>query len=478
MDFAIAAVAYVINSVFLAFYFYAFLSPKKVGRFAAALIMSVTYFALQLLSDYPFVEMFSESLVTWFRVELISVLLFGLSFALYRRETGKQVFLLCSFFVTTRISISVHFYATKLTDSVRTWFTEMITGKLLTVPSPENVEILHALITTYVVFEMFLLYLGCMTLILRGISKSFIYKRISFQQGEAFSLILPCIPPYVGALVIKAASSLPPTALLEIDRLFYALGLVLTIFLLLVMLSSVRQQQKMARLYVEAKDAAILREQVKQLHSQDESGIYAEIRGMRHDMKSHLANIRLLMSPSSAAQSEPPTELDTYLDRMSETLEQLDFAYETGNSVSDVVIHQAYLEATRNHIRFTSEFLYPSTLEIDAYDLAVILQNALENAVEACKAVSEERRFIAISSYQKGYIYFVEVSNSYAGKLVLDPHSGLPLTSKADSAGHGLGLANIRRAARKHQGDIAIQLEEKNGLPIFRLTVMLQGETK
>jgi sensor histidine kinase regulating citrate/malate metabolism len=227
---------------------------------------------------------------------------------------------------------------------------------------------------------------------------------------------------------------------------------------------------------MEAKDAAILREQVKQLHNMDSGGVYTEIRGMRHDMKNHLSNIRLLMKQSAAENTGSIPELNEYINRMGETLEKLDFAFKTGNSVSDVVIHQAYIKARQNGIRFDSEFFYPSALDVNAYDLAVILQNALENACEACITVPEEKRFINIRSRIKGEIFFVEVSNSYTGKVSLDSQTGLPPTSKTESSAHGLGLANIQRAVKKHQGNISIQLTENNGIPVFKLTVTLQSE--
>jgi sensor histidine kinase regulating citrate/malate metabolism len=72
----------------------------------------------------------------------------------------------------------------------------------------------------------------------------------------------------------------------------------------------------------------------------------------------------------------------------------------------------------------------------------------------------------------------MEISNSFAGKLSLDSKTGLPPTSKTDAGAHGLGLANIQRAAKKHQGDISIQIVEKDGIPVFRLMVALQGEHK
>ena len=63
----------------------------------------------------------------------------------------------------------------------------------------------------------------------------------------------------------------------------------------------------------------------------------------------------------------------------------------------------------------------------------------------------------------------VEISNSFRGETEIDTDGGLPVTTKSEKTGHGYGLLNIRRMARKYHGDIDIC----NGDGVFKLTVML-----
>jgi sensor histidine kinase regulating citrate/malate metabolism len=142
------------------------------------------------------------------------------------------------------------------------------------------------------------------------------------------------------------------------------------------------------------------------------------------------------------------------------------------------VIHGAYVKAKDAGIRFESAFLYPETLQIEPYDLAVVLQNALENAIEACLKVEEDKRFISLKSRVKGEVLYVEIKNSFAEILRMDTKTNLPPTTKRDGEAHGLGLANIRRTAEKSGGGIEIALTEENGVPVFRLSVIMQGSTK
>jgi len=102
---------------------------------------------------------------------------------------------------------------------------------------------------------------------------------------------------------------------------------------------------------------------------------------------------------------------------------------------------------------------------IDVYDLSIILNNGLQNAIEACEKVGG---LIEIRSYQKNNFYFIEIENDFDGELIIK--NDLPETIKVDKNIHGLGLINIRRCAQKYNGDLDISV--KNGK--FYLTVMIE----
>lgn len=115
---------------------------------------------------------------------------------------------------------------------------------------------------------------------------------------------------------------------------------------------------------------------------------------------------------------------------------------------------------------------------MDPYDIGVILSNSLENAIEAnspavtdtdCEK-AEDNIYISLRSYEKGSLFFIETENTYTRELKYS--GGLPVSSK-QGEGHGYGLSNIERTAKKYMGGIDITTEERNGTKIFCLTVML-----
>lgn len=198
--------------------------------------------------------------------------------------------------------------------------------------------------------------------------------------------------------------------------------------------------------------------------------IYSDIRGLKHDMHNHIANISLYVK--STAGTEDKT-LSEYLGQMQKTVDRLDFSFNTGNPITDIIIRRRAQEAEKKNISFKYDFAFPKNLGIDAFEIGIILDNALENCIAACEKSKEERE-IYLNSYIKGSLMFIETENPFSGEIIINPETGLPLSSKESSEGHGLGLSNIKRCAEKYKGDIDINIKDNK----FTLTVMLHGTQK
>lgn len=91
-------------------------------------------------------------------------------------------------------------------------------------------------------------------------------------------------------------------------------------------------------------------------------------------------------------------DLNGYIRNMEETVSRLDFGYQTGNPITDIIIHQKKQEADRARVKFSVDFSYPKELQIDVYDIGVILNNALENAIEAATQM-ERDKYVSLHSY-------------------------------------------------------------------------------
>lgn len=166
--------------------------------------------------------------------------------------------------------------------------------------------------------------------------------------------------------------------------------------------------------------------------------------------------------------------LEDYLTKMDESLGGGDWAAQTGDPVTDMIVGDAERRCLEAGVRFQADFRFPGDGGYDAFDLGIILQNLLENALEACGKVPEGERYLTLTGRRRGRFFLLEVKNPYAGQVVFGP-DGLPLTTKTEDAPlHGLGLTNARREAEKYTGQLELRAEGQ----VFTATVLLQERSQ
>lgn len=169
-------------------------------------------------------------------------------------------------------------------------------------------------------------------------------------------------------------------------------------------------------------------------------------------------------------------KLQDYLSELNQSFDRLEMRYKTGNAVVDTLLGIKYHEMTRTVpgvTLYADRILFPEKLAVQSYDIGVIIGNALDNAVEACRKLEGSGRdlFIRIISYQKKGMLFIKMENSFDGKVTVKKGAEFPTTSKQDKKTHGIGLANIKNVAEKYDGGVDWQAEEG----VFTLLVMLQN---
>ena len=312
-------------------------------------------------------------------------------------------------------------------------------------------------------------------LYLHLIGKYFAPMDEELSAQEIWFLLTPCITVLSIDLTMRLmAYSVDNSALMIIyDRVPETLVLlpIVSLLLLGVIISSVVLFRGIIQFKDEEKKRLLLENRVMDVHRQieDLQDIYGDMRGLRHDLRAHIASLASYVRNRSISENR---ELDAYLDGMERTISRLDFADRTGNPMTDVIVHQIRQQAKRKNISFTVDFHYPEHAAFDVYDMSIILNNALQNAIEACgKAAGEPQ--IELRSYEKGSLFFLEIENDFDGYLIREKDTDLPSTTKKEKQVHGIGLDNIRRCARKYRGDIEIEVTDTPARKIFRLTVML-----
>ena len=123
---------------------------------------------------------------------------------------------------------------------------------------------------------------------------------------------------------------------------------------------------------------------------EEAENFYGSIRRVRHEMKNHMTNIKGLVA------SEKYDEVENYIEKLDETIQTMDYKFNTGNAVTDVIINDKYQKAENAGISFQVKFNLGETDTISAFDIGIILNNLLDNAIEACEKLEQEQRYICL----------------------------------------------------------------------------------
>ncbi len=255
---------------------------------------------------------------------------------------------------------------------------------------------------------------------------------------------------------------------------------VTALVLLISTIFSFKLYQDMTELQMKQADKVILENQIIQMQNSmtEMEHLYDGIRSVKHDMKNNMEVLQNLLKRKYLSDGSEDNEIKHYFDGMYTSVEQLDNRIHTGSAVSDAVINSKFRYAEKeitNIMLNADDFVMPDNINIQAYDIGIILNNGLDNAIEACKKMHIEypasKTFISVRSFCKRNMFFIEVENSFDGFLKIDKDSGYPVSTKEESKSHGIGLRNIKNCAKKYAGDIDCIVEDKK----FILSVMLKG---
>lgn len=182
---------------------------------------------------------------------------------------------------------------------------------------------------------------------------------------------------------------------------------------------------------------------------------------LQHDLNKHLISVR------SYLRSNQIEDAANYIDKMINIdFESLNNIFKTGNTIVDSMINIKLQEAKNKDITVVTKLQIPESLNINPFDITVILGNIIDNAIEASSKVIENRKINISMIYNRGRILF-RAENTYSGIIVIK--QGELQTNKSDSLSHGIGLQNVKYAVKKYNGTVDISYDQI----WFKVCVML-----
>lgn len=169
-----------------------------------------------------------------------------------------------------------------------------------------------------------------------------------------------------------------------------------------------------------------------------------------HDIKNHLEQISKL--------SDNP-KIKEYVNSLYGTVNEYSYTGMSDNKVLDIIIskYNSLCQSKRINISFDTKTANLDFME--DVDLANVMNNLLDNAVEASEKSSEKR--ISVSVYSKNNtMQIIKITNSSDTAPKVSDHR--LLTSKKNQALHGLGLTSVKNTLKKYDAILDWNYDEVN----------------
>lgn len=431
-------------------YFGKFVCPyikKKKGAVAVSIVYITIMLVLYMIP--PQIDNFSAYLIG-----VIAAFL-----AMYvedRRNIYQKIFLAITFFSIRWLTVAM---AGRLDDLV----TKALVFRNM---SAEKVWLQYGLYVGTRVLDI-VLCIAFIAVAIGLINKAYIYKKDEMSVKEMVMLIIPSLVGVTGYGILQYYLMIyerdTGKNLIDTYGFYGALSFLHYLISIVAILVVIVMFQNWKEMQEEQRGQELVLNQISDMkkHIEEVEKLYRDIRSMRHDMGNHIQTLEHLVAHNNM---DDATE---YLEHLKNEWDEVSPEIKTGSPVIDVILMEKLREAKERQIRFLSDFHYPQNTKLNAFDLSVIMNNALNNCMEN---VSGDDPYISISSFRKNSIFMITIKNSFGGQLNFGD-SDLPETTKFGKE-HGMGLNNIRRVARMYMGDIS--LEQGNEEVI--LSIMMQVE--
>lgn len=223
--------------------------------------------------------------------------------------------------------------------------------------------------------------------------------------------------------------------------------------------------------YIKLKESALVTRQLESYSNQLNVVMKSEekVRGLRHDLKHHLSEIRML------ADKGKTREIAEYVQNMRADLLGEGEHISSGNAEIDSLVNLMLERAKRELGAVRCHVSVPQELDVSAFDWNIILGNLMDNAIEAAKLSADKFLQIRIQ-YQKGML-LINIRNSYSGELLKSEDRYLSTKDydrTDESQIHGLGIKNVRRIVEKYDGNM--EISDGNG--IFEVRILMYVSIK
>lgn len=306
-------------------------------------------------------------------------------------------------------------------------------------------------------FVMLFLQVVVLTVILFAGRKNDTQRNISVLETIPRHIYIMLMSAIVCLSALSSLISFPTDNGIKKDDTLNAFVIILTVILLCIIASLFLNV--IAKQHFTAVSQMMEKQVELQIsHYEELEKMNAEISRFRHDYTNHLRSILSLIQMNEYSQAEE------YIEKLQKVKYRSTTAmFYTGNKLADALL-AGKSAALDNNCRIEYSGIIPSSIE--NVDLCVILSNALDNAVEACREFTSPCAISILAREQQGYFVMLIKNPTMCHYNFYD----IPPTTKSEKEQHGMGLYNIESTVKKYNGQMKVKCE--NG--VFELMITLK----
>ena len=229
---------------------------------------------------------------------------------------------------------------------------------------------------------------------------------------------------------------------------------ILGFYYMVSLLEKESQMQKLRLLHEQTQNQMDLYQSMKKHYEQQ--------RRFSHDYKNQLNCIQGMIE---SGQTKDALE---YISGLTGNFRQNEMCINTGHAVVNIMLNQKYQEASDKGIVMTMVSGDLSELTISEEDIVTLLGNLLDNAIEACEKLVENK-VIQFKMVLEEEQLVLSIRNPVKDAVQIKDNR--IVTSKRDKSRHGIGLLNVDSVIRKNNGTSVLKCE--NGWFTFAAMIPL-----
>lgn len=182
-----------------------------------------------------------------------------------------------------------------------------------------------------------------------------------------------------------------------------------------------------------------------------------------HDIKKHLYTLRKLSNIDNE-------KAENYLRLIEKGMDSLVIGFHCRNQILSIVMSQKIAVAENENIKVKTDV---EDLELDFIsdvDITAIFANLWDNAIDACRKVDREERFINVTIGENNGFILICFENSYNG--IIKKENSKIKSVKKDHTGWGLSILKTR--AEQYNGMFFTEYDEK----VFKARLMIPANNQ